>query len=115
MSTALANEMEGALRQCGVTAKTLTEREKGSLDRQGYVVLPGAIEDDWLARLRAAFETALAQGGRHGQHVHLDWLDPVFDGVYTQPKVLAAVYHLLRRPFKTFPPAGRDPLPGHGL
>src|SRR5262249_2279389 len=55
------------------------------------------------------------QGQRHGQHVHLPWQDEVFDGVYTHPKVLAAVYHVLRRTFRVSLPVGRDPLPGHGL
>ena len=106
--------IEGVLRQCGVTDTTLAPREKDALDRVGYIVLHDVIDRDWLARLREAFASALARGGRHGAHVHLTWDDAAFDGIYTQPRVLAAVYHVLRRPFKTFPPVGRDPLPGFG-
>jgi ectoine hydroxylase-related dioxygenase (phytanoyl-CoA dioxygenase family) len=106
--------MEEALRQCEVTEKTLARREKDALDRHGYLVVWDLLDPDWLARLRAAFEAALAQGCRHGAHVHLDWQDPAFDGVYTHPKVLAAAYHILRRPFNSGGVVGRDPLPGHG-
>jgi ectoine hydroxylase-related dioxygenase (phytanoyl-CoA dioxygenase family) len=107
--------IDDALRQCGVTDRTLTPAEKTALDRHGYLVWPGVMGRAWLAGVRAAFETAIARGGRHGAHVHLDWTDPVFDAIYTHPKVLAAVYHVLGRPFQTFPPVGRDPTPGHGL
>jgi ectoine hydroxylase-related dioxygenase (phytanoyl-CoA dioxygenase family) len=114
-AAAAANGIEGVLRQCGVTETTLAQGQKDALDRHGYLVLPDVLNDDWLARLRAAFETAIARGQRHGQHVHLAWGDAAFDVLYTHPKVLAAVYHVLRRPFRTFPPAGRDPRPQHGL
>jgi hypothetical protein len=62
------------------------------------------------------FELALAEGKRPGQHVGMLWQEEAaFDGIYTQPKVLAAIYHVLGRSFKTGPPVGRDPTPGHGL
>jgi ectoine hydroxylase-related dioxygenase (phytanoyl-CoA dioxygenase family) len=64
--------------------------------------------------VRAVFESALGQGKRHGVHVVLPWEDAAFDGVYTHPKVLAAAYHVLRRPFKSTGVVGRDPAPGHG-
>jgi ectoine hydroxylase-related dioxygenase (phytanoyl-CoA dioxygenase family) len=114
LETAAVNGMEDALRQCGVTETTLAPGEKDALDRHGYLVLPDVLDQDWLVRLRAAFEMALAQGRRHGVHVHLDLNDAAFDGVYTHPKVLAAAYHVLRRPFKSTGVVGRDPSPGHG-
>src|SRR5262245_14642578 len=98
--TEAGSGIEDALRQCGVAERTLGPREKDALDRFGYVVLPGVVDAAWLARLRAAFAAALAAGKRHGQHVHLAYDDAVFDGIYTQPRVLAAVYHVLRRPFR---------------
>jgi Phytanoyl-CoA dioxygenase (PhyH) len=115
IATEAINGIEGALRQSGVNATTLAAREKESLDRQGFVVFPSIVDDEWLEAIRATFNTSLAQGKRHGAHVHLPCLDPVFDGIYSQPRVLAAVHHVLRRAFRTFPPVGRDPLPGHGL
>lgn len=112
--TSTVTGIEDALRQCGVTYTTLAAHEKDALDRHGYVVVPDVLDEDWLAGLRAAFETALAQGHRHGIHVHMPWQEPVFDGVYTHPKILAAAYHVLRRPFKSTGAVGRDPAPGHG-
>jgi ectoine hydroxylase-related dioxygenase (phytanoyl-CoA dioxygenase family) len=113
-ATAADYGMDDALRECGVTETTLTAAEKDSLDRLGYLVLPDVMDRAWLARLRAAFEAALAQGKRHGQHLHLPWQEPAFDGVYTHPKILAAANHVLRRPFQTGGVVGRDPAPGHG-
>src|SRR5207249_11088865 len=40
--------------------------------------------------------------------------DTAFDGVYTHPKVLAAVYHVLRCSFRVYQLSGRDPLQGYG-
>ena len=40
---------------------------------------------------------------------------PVFDRVYTHPKVLAAVHHVISRPFKLSSLNARDALPGEGL
>jgi len=114
--TALANPMtfDEALRQCGVTDRTLTPGEKEALDRWGYAVFHNVIDDDWLAEMRAAFEKALAEGKRHGIHVQLSLDEPAFDRVYTQPKVLAAAHHVLRRPLKMGCAIGRDPAKGHG-
>ena len=114
MTQTVVSGIEEALRLCGVTERSLAPREKDDLDRLGYVVLPGVIDRKRLAGLRGAFESAVAQGKRHGQHVHLPCLDAVFDDCHTPPKVLAAVYHVF--PALSRVPAGRrDPLPGHGL
>lgn len=114
--TVLANPMtfDEALRQCGVTDRTLTPGEKEALDRWGYVVFYNIIDDDWLAEMRAAFEKALADGKRHGIHVRLSLDEPAFDRVYTHPKTLAAARHVLRGPFKAGGVIGRDPAKGHG-
>jgi ectoine hydroxylase-related dioxygenase (phytanoyl-CoA dioxygenase family) len=114
LATTTQTDMHTILRHYGVTDRTLTRAEKDALDRLGYVVLPGIIDDDWLTRLRAEFERALAEGKRNGQHVHLPWLEPTFDRVYTHPRVLAAVHHVLGRPFRFGAIVGRDPAPGHG-
>src|SRR5262249_59681927 len=79
------NELEDALRQCGVTDRTLAPREKEALDRHGYIVLWDVMDGGWLARLRDTFETAVAEGHRHGAPRHLPASDAVFDGIYTQP------------------------------
>ena len=108
------DKFDDVLCQCGVTDSTLSRQEKEALDRHGYLILAGVVDDAWLARLRAAFESAIAQGKRQGAHVHLDPYDPAFEGVYTHPKVLAAVHQVLRRPFKAGAFVGRDPVAGQG-
>ena len=122
MEKSIVNGIEDALRQCGVTEKTLTPAEKESLDRQGNIVLTNVIDGGWLARLRTAFESAIGQGrpattGKQSgtRHVeNLAWKDEAFDNIYTHPRVLAAVHHVLGRSFKVFLLSGRDPLPGYG-
>jgi len=116
------NAIEDALRQCGVTETTLAPREKDDLDRYGYLVLPGVMDPDSLARLRSAFEAASGQGQRKAEgtksgtrHIaDLARKDAAFERVYTHPSVLAAVYHVLGRSFKVLHLTGRDPLRGYG-
>jgi ectoine hydroxylase-related dioxygenase (phytanoyl-CoA dioxygenase family) len=107
--------IEDALRECNVTETTLPAAEKESLDRLGYVVLPDVIDAGWLARIRTAFERA-ADGERSGTRHAGDLIqkDEAFEVVLTHPKILAAVYHVLRRSFKVLALGGRDPLPGYG-
>jgi ectoine hydroxylase-related dioxygenase (phytanoyl-CoA dioxygenase family) len=110
------------LAQFGITQTTLSPHEREALDRDGYVVLPSVIDADWLARLRAAFESGCEKDGgstvvKESGTRHLNNLvnrDPVFEGVYTHPRVLAAVYHVLRDAFRVGQIGGRDPLPGYG-
>jgi ectoine hydroxylase-related dioxygenase (phytanoyl-CoA dioxygenase family) len=122
MIEAAMSGIEEALRECGVTETTLQPGEKDALDRHGYLVMPDVVDADGLHRLRAAFERATDQGQRAGNVQqsgtrHVDNLankDVAFDSVYTHPKVLAAVYHVLRCSFRVFQLSGRDPLPGYG-
>jgi ectoine hydroxylase-related dioxygenase (phytanoyl-CoA dioxygenase family) len=110
------------LAQFDITPTPLTPHEREALDRDGYVVLPGVIDADWLARLRAAFESGCEKDGstavvKESGTRHLNNLvnrDPVFEGVYTHPRVLAAVHHILRDAFRVGQIGGRDPLPGYG-
>jgi len=114
--------IEDVLKESGVTEATLAPVEKDSLDRRGYVVLTGVIGMDWLARLRTAFENAIGHGqttaaGKQSGTRHANDLiqkDVTFDGLLTHPKILGAVFHVLRRSFKVLVLGGRDPLPGYG-
>lgn len=114
--------IEDVLNKCGVTEATLARAEKESLDRLGYVLFPDVIDAGWLARLRTAFENAVgreqttADGKQSGTRNANDLIqkDEAFDGVLTHPKILRAVFHVLRRPFKVLVLGGRDPLPGYG-
>lgn len=116
------DSMEDALKQCGVTETTLAREEKDAFDRDGYLVLADIIDAQWLDRLRDAFEklhgedhqaASVQQSGT--RHVNdLINRDAVFEGVCTQPKVLAALYHILGCPFRLSQMGGRDPLHGYG-
>jgi len=124
-NAATVNNIEEALQELGITDHTLKAEEKLALDEQGYVILPGLIDRAWLHQLRAAFEQmneqqraesgcqdAQESGTRHLEN--LVGKDPVFERVYTHPKLLAAVYYVLKRDFRLMQLAGRDPLPGFG-
>jgi ectoine hydroxylase-related dioxygenase (phytanoyl-CoA dioxygenase family) len=113
-------EIEEFLNQCGLTDTTLDPREKDAMDRDGYLVIPDVIDPPWLHRLRTAFENSAVQGkagtkeSGTRQVNHLVNADPVFEGIYLHARLLAAVYHVLRRPFRLGQMNGRDPLPGFG-
>ena len=106
MDTTTVNSIEEALASLGVTETTLSAREKQALDEQGYLLLRGVIDAAWREQLRAAFE-ALVTG-------KLEHTAEVFERVYTYPKLLAAAYHVLGRPFRLTGLGGRDPRPGFG-
>ncbi len=123
INTAAVSDIEEALSQCGVTGSTLGVAEKEALDKMGYVMLPNVWDASSTERLREALETAIRQeqqtdsapqtGTR--QVAKLASRNAVFDGIYTNPRLLAAAYHVLARAFKVFQLSGRDPLPGYGL
>jgi ectoine hydroxylase-related dioxygenase (phytanoyl-CoA dioxygenase family) len=114
--------IDDILAQCGVTDTTLSQFERDALDRDGYIIAVGLVDAAWLKSLRAGFESA---GGKDGHSPvindsgtrHINDLvnrDPVFVNVYTHPKILAAVYHMLGCSFRLGQINGRDPLPGYG-
>jgi len=122
MIEASTTTIENVLRDCGVNESTLSSSESGLLDRDGYVVMQHVIDAGWLERLRVAFESGCEKDGRTPvvkesgtRHVNdLANLDPVFERVFTHPRVLSAVYHILRDEFRVGQIGGRDPLPGFG-
>lgn len=114
--------VEQTLSDFGVTENALAQREREALDNEGYVVLPNLIDDNLLARLRTAFE-AECKKDSHAPVVKesgtrrindLANCDAVFEVTYTHPRVLAAVYHVLRDEFRVGQIGGRDPLLGFG-
>lgn len=116
------DSIEDALDRLGVTQTTLSQKEKHALDQHGYIVVASLIDKSLLERLRAAFEQVSAQQ-RHSdnkrqsgtRHVN-DLINEgdVFEQAYTHPKLLAAAYYVLNRPFRLAQMNGRDPLPGYG-
>jgi ectoine hydroxylase-related dioxygenase (phytanoyl-CoA dioxygenase family) len=115
------SSIEKILNEYGRATSALSRRECESLDRDGYVVLPDLIDADWLERLKAAFDSQYEKGGRsrvkESGTRHVDDLvnrGAVFEGIYTHPRVLAAVHHVLCDEFRVGQVGGRDPLPGYG-
>ena len=118
-------DMTQVLDDLGVGNDSLTEEKKNELDERGYTVLPGLINDKWLAALRERFEDLCdKEGVAAGMEVHQEagtrrLSDLVnkgedFDRVYTNPTVLAAIHHVIGRDFKLSSLNARDALPGEG-
>jgi len=121
----VVENIQDALIAFGVTDTTLTDAEKQSLDKEGYILFERLIDEDWLGKLRVAYEALMKKEGQSaGLEVHQEQgtrrlsdlvnKGQVFDGIYTHPKVLAAVYHVLGRDFKLSSLNGRDAIPGQG-
>ncbi|MGA7674239.1 MAG: phytanoyl-CoA dioxygenase family protein [Rhizomicrobium sp.] len=109
-----------ALATLGVTENTLMREDVEALDRDGYLVLRGAIAHDRIDPLRERFERAVRPieewpvprefGTRHAM---LD-KDEAFRDVCLLPTVLAGVYHILKRRFFLATFQGRDPCENGG-
>jgi ectoine hydroxylase-related dioxygenase (phytanoyl-CoA dioxygenase family) len=87
-----------------------------SLDRDGWVVVPNALDEAWVARLRRAFESAPTQSDGT-QHVRLsdDTRERAsWDALALHPAIATAASHVLARAFRIRDLHGRNPLPGFG-
>ncbi len=125
--------MDAALHALGATPATLSPAQQVELERLGYLLLPGHMSPDMLARMRAAHDRLMAMkycdaggcpdavAGDYWHHesgtrrlANLTSADPVFDATYTDPLVLAAAAQLFTRPFKLDSINAREALPGRG-
>src|SRR5262245_2401560 len=87
-----------------------------SLDREGFIVVPAALDEGWVARLRRAFETAPVQASGT-QHVTIDDATPEFESwraLERHPLLLACADHVLGSAHRIAQFHGRNPLPGFG-
>src|SRR4051812_16792678 len=87
-----------------------------ALDREGYVVVPGALDSEWVGRLRRAFAHASAQSGGT-QHVEITGGTPEVEAWHAlehHPVLKAAAEHLLSPIYCMAGLHGRNPLPGFG-
>lgn len=89
-----------------------------TLDRDGYLLLRGAVPEAWREALRDAFDAgAEAQWpvprGPGWRHALVD-LDPVVQQACHVPELLAATAQLVGRPFYFSQVEGREPRPGAG-
>jgi hypothetical protein len=107
----------------GVLPDTLASAEREQLDRDGYTLLPGVIGAQHLADLRACCDDIIARegvpsdadgGSCHRIH-HLIDRSPLFDIVWSHPRILAAIWHVVQDEFRPSALNYRSPLPGGGL
>ena len=121
----MEREVDPRLIELGLPEAALTVEQSRQLDEQGYTILPGLIDSGWLDQLRQAFDnTYAAEGEAAGKEVaqmegvrrlaDLVNKGEVFDRIYQHPLLLAAVWHILQRPFKLHSVNGHEPLPGAG-
>jgi ectoine hydroxylase-related dioxygenase (phytanoyl-CoA dioxygenase family) len=115
-----------ALRALGVRDDTLSPDEKETLDRDGYLPLPGILPPAQVEALRTRLAELLAEEGTEaGKEVHqepgTDRLSDlvnkgeVFEVCFTHPRVLAAIAHVLQGDLKLSSLNARAALPGQGL
>ena len=119
-------DMHKALTAFGVDGSTLSSAEKKHLDEQGYLPLPGILTPAQVTAVRRRVEELIAiQGDKAGAefkqeagaHRLANLVDkgPLFEICFSQPRVLAAMSHVLKGDFKLSSLNGRASLPGEGL
>ena len=126
--------MADALAALGVPDGQLSAAEKAALEEDGYLVLTHMLDPEWLDALRHAYERLMNEkygkwqpemtvnresdfwNNEAGTRRLADLVSEgaVFDGIYTHPRLLAAVAHILGSEFRLHSLNARDALPGQG-
>src|SRR5436190_13040629 len=99
------------LSKLGVRENTLSPEEKTFLDENGYLPLPGILSPQQVQALANRLEALAAEEGEQaGLEVHQEKgairlsnlinKDPIFEICFTQPRVLAAIAHVLQNDLK---------------
>lgn len=120
---ATALDTRAALAELGV--QPLDPKIAAALDRDGFAVVPGVLDDARMQTVRTRLaELSAEEGDRAGLEVHqeagTDRLSDlvnkgeVFDIFYTHPVVLAGVAHVLDGDLKLSSLNSRAALPGQG-
>jgi ectoine hydroxylase-related dioxygenase (phytanoyl-CoA dioxygenase family) len=120
------DDLRGALGQLGASSQLLSDDERNHLDEDGFVVLPGLLEGDQVDALRQRYDDLVAlEGEQAGGEFHQEAgthrlanlvnKGAIFDALWTNPKQLAAIDHVLDgQEIKLSSLNGRTVLPGSG-
>ena len=104
--------MKAERRQRGASQSPVND----ALDRDGYAVVAGGLDVEWIGRLLRAFDNAPVQSGGT-QHVEITDATPEvasWRSLEHHPVLIAAADHLLSRPYCLGGIHGRNPLAGFG-
>jgi len=126
--------MENYLQELGVNTNLLSTKEKTFLDDNGYLIIADVLSAEQIRKVIARIDELLklekesagaelfdSPNIKHPKEVGVDRLanlvnkGSVFDQFYTNPKVLAAVGHVLSNNMKLSSLNYRAALPGDGL
>ena len=123
-------EIEYAMDQLGLSDENnsvLTEAERDSLDRNGYVILGPLIEENHLQKMRDRYDEAIEQEGANPQNAKKEGIgrvadtvvkpmnrDGLLDPIFMHPRLLAAVRHVLGVHCKYIGSNYHCALPGYG-
>jgi hypothetical protein len=116
-------QFDRLLATLGVDDATLAPSEREELDRDGFTTQPGALDREQVAGLRelcyriVATESVPpdADGGSCHRIHHLFDRSPLFDVVWSHPRILAAIRHVVRGEFRPTALNYRSPIGGGGL
>jgi ectoine hydroxylase-related dioxygenase (phytanoyl-CoA dioxygenase family) len=120
------DDLPGALAQLGASRHLLSDVERDHLDQDGFVVLAGLLDGDQVDALRQRYDDLVAlEGEGAGAEFHQETgthrlanlvnKGAIFDALWTNPKQLAAIDHVLNgREIKLSSLNGRTALPGAG-
>jgi len=96
----------------------MTSIDLAALDRDGFVVIAGALARPLLAALSAAYDAGSREqataGERGTQHLYIDAAAAPWREIAEHPALLAAARHVLGATFHIGRLHGRNPLPGFG-
>jgi hypothetical protein len=99
-------------------AQVLSPKELEQLDSQGYLELPSIVPTKDIRAMRSRIEALLAiTPQEHAGTLIVGGLveEPLFDPVWSHPRVLAAIAHVLAAPMRLVGVSLRGLRPGHGL
>lgn len=119
------------LSDLGADANLLTPAERTSLDERGFCFLHDCADAIWLEAVRQRYEELVRLEGSdliaradYNTEFHRevgarrlpDLVNKgvMFDRAWQHPRILAAVAHVLKRPFRLSALSGRDALRNHG-